>query len=180
MQIAGPWGQWTPGLLMGRTLANLTLLGAFVGIAEAARDLALDAATNQTKPKFGGALRNNAGFVHRVGEIEIAVAAAAGVLSHTADGLDDLLARHSERPIHLDTAHTCMKDYQCAKWTVHDSTVSAVSMAMDVVGGRAYTRGHPLERLYRDVRAGSFMQPFSPTEARDYVGRVALDIPPDG
>lgn len=60
------------------------------------------------------------------------------------------------------------------------NAIAIVSKAMDVCGGGAFMTGNELSRLYRDVRAGPFMQPFSPTEAREYVGRVAVGDYPDG
>ncbi len=61
VQIAGSWGRWNPGVLMGRTLGNITLVGVFLGIAERARELAVDGARSQTKPKYDGALAHAAG-----------------------------------------------------------------------------------------------------------------------
>lgn len=180
VQIAGAWGEWNPGLLMGRTLANLTLVGVFLGIAERARELAVEAARKQTKPKYAGALANAAGVQHLLGEIDIDLAAARAVLGETARRLDDLLADHAGRTPDLETAHGAMRDYQTAKWTVNRNAIRIVSRAMDVVGGGSYMSGHELSRLYRDVRAGPFMQPFSPTEAREYVGRIALGMYPEG
>jgi alkylation response protein AidB-like acyl-CoA dehydrogenase len=72
-----------------------------------------------------------------------------------------------------------MKDYQAAKWVVNRGAIDIVSKAMDLFGGAAYMATQPLARLYRDVRAGPFMQPFAAAEVRQYVGRVALGQLPE-
>ena len=73
-----------------------------------------------------------------------------------------------------------MRDYQCAKWVVNQNAIAIVSRAMDVAGGGAFMAGNELTRLYRDVRAGPFMQPFTPSETHEYIGQVALGRYPQG
>lgn len=178
--VAGPWGQWTPASLLQRTIGNLTLVAAFLGIAERARELATEAARKESKVKLGGALGLSAGVQHLLGEIDIELAAARAVLATTARDLDGILANTGGVLASLEEGHAIMRDYQCAKWTVNQNAISIVSKAMDVVGGSAFTSRHELSRLYRDVRAGPFMQPFSPTELHTYVGQVAAGMLPAG
>ena len=94
--------------------------------------------------------------------------------------LDQLLQSLDDDLPALEVAHACMRDYQCAKWIVNQNAIRIVSRAMDLCGGGAFMAGHELSRLYRDVRAGPFMQPFSPTEAHEYIGQIGLGLYPKG
>ena len=82
-------------------------------------------------------------------------------------------------PPTLESAHRLMQAYQAAKWTVNRGAIDIVSKAMDLAGGSGYMSSSPLARLYRDVRAGPFMQPHAATDIRTYVGQVALERYPD-
>lgn len=180
VQIAGDWGRWNPTLLMNRTLGNIALVGAFLGIAERARELAMSTAQSQTKPKFGGAIAGHSGVQQLLGRIDIALAGCRAILAETTRKLDAFLKAQDGEPPSLEAAHACMRDYQCAKWIVNQNAIQIVSAAMDVSGGGAYMQQNELSRLYRDVRGGPFMQPFSPTEAHEYVGQVGLGRFPEG
>jgi acyl-CoA dehydrogenase len=63
-----------------------------------------------------------------------------------------------------------------AKRQVVTEAIEVVDLAMDVLGGRSYFRRSPLERAYRDVRAGTF-HPFTPEMTLAYAGKLALGDP---
>lgn len=180
ISTAGPVGRWSPRLLLRQTLGNLTLVAAFLGIAWRARELTVEAAQKQTKTRVGGTIGQSSGVQHRLGELDIELAAATAILDRTTERMDAVIEEYASDPLPLELAHDCMRDYQCAKWTVNQNAISIVSKAMDVCGGGAFMAGHELSRLYRDVRAGPFMQPFDPTQAREYIGRVAIGAYPEG
>jgi alkylation response protein AidB-like acyl-CoA dehydrogenase len=173
----GPWGKWSIGMLMNRTLANLPLVGAFLGIAESAHEFALDAVGRQKR--LGVPVNVTPGVQQLVGEMEIELATCRSVLQQAGLAMDEFLQLYREELPTLDAAHQIMKDYQSAKWVVNRGAIDIVSKAMDLLGGAGFMNSNPLARLYRDVRAGPFMQPFSVLEAREYVGKVALGLPPD-
>ena len=63
-----------------------------------------------------------------------------------------------------------------AKRQVVTEAVEIVGLAIEAVGGSAYFRRSPLERAYRDVRAGMF-HPINPEKTLLYAGRMALGQP---
>ncbi len=172
----GPWGRWSVGMVMNRALANLPLVGAFLGVAEAAYDIAVDQLGN--RQRVGKPVAGFSGVQTLVGEMDIELAKCRAILTAAGEATDRFLAQTRQGPPTLEEAHELMKDYQTAKWVVNRGAIDIVSKAMDLMGGSGYTQRHPLARLYRDVRAGPFMQPFAPTEARQYVGQVVLGHPP--
>ena len=74
--------------------------------------------------------------------------------------------------------HELNAAFQCTKLVVNRKAIDVVK-AMQLSGGAGYLASSPLSRLYRDVRAGPFMQPFSPNEAYGYIGKMALGQPVD-
>ncbi|HYW22986.1 MAG TPA: acyl-CoA dehydrogenase family protein [Terriglobales bacterium] len=69
-----------------------------------------------------------------------------------------------------------------AVWTAkHHATLGAgevVDRAMELAGGASFYRRSPLERAYRDVRAGKY-HPLTPELTLVYAGRLGLGLPGD-
>ena len=177
VRTIGTWGQWSTNVLVNRTLGNLPLVAAFLGIAEHAYEIALE--TLDTQKRLGEPVKQSPGIQHAVGEMEIELAKCRSILQQAGMGADELFMELQGKSPSLEQAHELMKDYQCAKAVVNQGAIEIVSRAMDLVGGGGFMSAHPLSRLYRDVRAGPFMQPFASPELRGYVGQVALGMFPD-
>jgi alkylation response protein AidB-like acyl-CoA dehydrogenase len=165
LRIVGPWGQWSIPVLVNRTLANVPLVGAFLGIAQSAYAMTIDDLTKRPKRASEG------GVQHMVAEMQIKLTMCQCLMSQMGHRLDAFMAAP---PPSLEEAHELMKDYQSIKWVVNREAINIVNSAMDLCGGRGFTASNPLTRLYRDVRAGPFMQPYSPVDAREYIGRVEV------
>lgn len=170
-------GEYDEGFLASNMIANFGLLGAFLGIAEAAHAEALRLVTSR-RSSSGKPLAESHAIQHTVAEMEIDLAASRAVLARTAQAADAFFAVHPADAVPLPELHLLVKDFQCTKWIVNRKAIEVVDRALQLSGGSGYLSKSVLSRLYRDVRAGPFMQPFSPNEAFQYIGKVALGLDP--
>src|SRR4029079_10440573 len=86
-----------------------------------------------------------------------------------------------ERPdseLTRDDIDALMHQWQCTKLIVNRAAQDVVDRALGFSCGLGSLSGNDLSRMYRDVRAGPFMQPLSPNEAYEYIGRVGLGLEP--
>jgi alkylation response protein AidB-like acyl-CoA dehydrogenase len=60
-----------------------------------------------------------------------------------------------------------------------ETAVNIVDRALTLYGGGSYLANSPLAKLYRDVRAGQFMQPWARNQAIELIGKVGLGLDPN-
>jgi acyl-CoA dehydrogenase len=114
-------------------------VGAFaVGMAQAAIDLAVG--YTSTREAFGKPLRAHQALAHRLADIATRVQAARPLVHAAASAYDA-----GVRPTTQAAA--------MAKLMATEVAQEAVDAAVQFHGARALEQGHPLERLYREVRA---------------------------
>jgi alkylation response protein AidB-like acyl-CoA dehydrogenase len=179
VDVSDQWGEESPMSLVIGTVGNIGLLGAFLGIAEAARDHAVHLARTRTKAPSGRPLAERHGIQHQVADMEIDLETCRAVIERAGRLLDEQLFERSPNDVSVDELHELSSTFQCAKLVANRKAIEVVDRALTVSGGAGYLTASPLSRLYRDVRAGPFMQPFSPNEVHEYVGKVTLGLPPD-
>ncbi len=117
----------------------------YLGIATAARDAAVQFARERRPQPLGGKSIGELPAVQRMlGEIEVALAESRALLFGAAEAWVEAPDRRREILAHL----------AAAKYVVTNRGVEITDKAMRVVGGAGLARSHPVQRYYRDVRAG--------------------------
>lgn len=170
---SGEWGAESANNLVIATAGNIGLLGAFLGVAEAARERTVEILTTRKKQPTGEVAAVRPGIQHGMAELEAAITTCRAQLEWMGTLIDDELARPVAETSMADL-HQLNAVFQASKLVVNRAAIEAVDKALQLSGGAGYLSADVLSRLYRDVRAGPFMQPFSPNEAYEYIGRVAL------
>ena len=93
--------------------------------------------------------------------------------------IDEVICDGPTTDATLDRLHEVNHLFQCAKLVANRKAIDIVDRALTLSGGFGYMTASPLARLYRDVRAGPFMQPYSPNEAHEFIGRISLGLDPE-
>ena len=174
----GPWGGPSAGGLVGQSAGAHTLSAAFLGIAESAHDVAVQMVRTRRKTPSAGPLAERAAVQRVVADNEIDLATCRATLERSA-ALADALAFECDGDLPpIEELHHVMAEAQAMKMHVQLRAVEIVDRALTLSGGSGYMSASPLSRYYRDVRAGPFMQQYSPIEAYEYIGKVALGLDP--
>jgi alkylation response protein AidB-like acyl-CoA dehydrogenase len=171
----GPLAATYLGISQLTALSPLT--ATYLGVAEAAQGHALQATTRR-KGASGKRLADRIPIQELMGAIEIDLAVCRATIERVGRLADVFFTRYATTDPPADETNALMKELQCMKYVVTRKVSEIVDRAMTVCGGMAYMGAHPLSRLYRDARAGPFMQPYSPYEAFEYIGKVTLGLDP--
>ena len=168
-QITGrrPWGKDDP-ILRTALVHFLPLVSSvYHGVASGARDEAVRTIQGRRRGD-GQFLAQDPAIQRQIGlmdqKLRMSWWALLGALDETGDD--------------YSADEATVNAVQVAKRLIVDGAVEIVDLAMEVVGGSSYFKRSPLERTYRDVRAGAF-HPFSTEKSLAYTGRMALGLPVD-
>jgi alkylation response protein AidB-like acyl-CoA dehydrogenase len=138
----------------------LTLAAVYLGIGQAAVDCVVDYAKKRIPTALGKPIATLPLIQRRLGEASIPLQAARALLHDVATTWsNDPAAR-----IHLGPR------IAAAKYAATNAAVVATDHAMRAAGGFGITRDLPIERFFRDVRAG-LTHPPNDDAALELVGK---------
>jgi alkylation response protein AidB-like acyl-CoA dehydrogenase len=142
-------GVGDPGRVIGGAWFGMIVAATYLGIAEAARDAAIEFARSRRPTALDGRAIATLEPIQRLtGACESKILTARALLYATA-------AAWNEQP---DRARL-MSHIGLCKTVATTHAVEATDLVLRVVGGQSMSRRLPLERLFRDVRAGLFHPP---------------------
>jgi alkylation response protein AidB-like acyl-CoA dehydrogenase len=145
---------------------SLSIASVYTGIAIAALNFAKQFADRHQPLPLPRPIKYLPGIQFTVAEAETLLAATRAYTLETAKAWvngEDFAGEAGLRRV-------CMPKYFATNNAIH-----IVDLAMEVVGAVGIFKRHPLERYYRDVRAGT-NHPFSNARMRELIGKNALGI----
>jgi len=147
-------GEWHPVFHVIATIAFTLIYAVYLGVAESARDTAIDIAKRKPQPDLPLAGRMDT-------ELRAAQLAHRWML--------DVVARNAPS---ADTVNEVM----IGRALVARHAIAAVELAMELAGGASFYRATGLERCFRDIQGARF-HPLQSGPQAHYAGVTALGLP---
>jgi alkylation response protein AidB-like acyl-CoA dehydrogenase len=147
-------GEWHPVFQIIATVAFPLIYAVYLGVAEGARDIAMDIARKKPEPDLALAGRMDT-------ELRAAQLAHRWML--------DAVARNAPS---ADSVNEVM----IGRTLVARHAIAAVELAMELAGGASFYRANGLERRFRDIQAARFHPLQAGPQAR-YAGAMAFGLP---
>lgn len=123
----------------------LHIPACYLGIAKAAQEEAIQFATTYSPNSIKGTISELPNVKQKLGEIELLVMESEHMLYGVSKKWDE-----SDEDVRM----TMGPELGAAKLSVVNKANKIVDLAMRVVGARSLSEKNPLQRYYRDVRAG--------------------------
>jgi acyl-CoA dehydrogenase len=153
--VRRPAGKWHPAMHAVFLSVAPIIYGAYVGVAEGARAIALELA---------GRKKTDPSVALLVGELENLVVTAQ--IAH--DSMIELTAQSKPGP----EASSAMA---CRRTILVNSVIRAAEKALEVAGGAGFYRSAGLERCFRDIQAARY-HPMPEKAQTRFTGRYLLGL----
>ncbi|NBD17631.1 MAG: acyl-CoA dehydrogenase [Cyanobacteria bacterium] len=153
-----PAGKWHPAFHLIAMVALPIIYSVYVGIAEAARDLAVEHAQKN---------RHQEQVCYQVGGLENELMAARLAIEH-------IISTAASSEPNFDTTNQIISG--CT--LVTRAILNVIDLSMEIAGGRAFHRPFGLEKLFRDAQ-GVRYHPMREPAQRKLTGQLALSVPHD-
>lgn len=123
----------------------LHIPACYLGIARAAQAYAINFATNYSPNSIKGTIADLPNVKQKIGEMELRVLESSHFLYAVAKKWDES---------NKETRQTMKPELGAVKLSVVNQAIEIVDLSMRIVGARSLSQKSPLQRYYRDVRAG--------------------------
>jgi alkylation response protein AidB-like acyl-CoA dehydrogenase len=152
-------GEWAPLFFMLSTIAFPLVYSVYVGVAESARDIAIELAKKKQQPSQH--------TISLAGRMDTELTAARLGLRSMLDAAN----------LNAPSAAT-VNQVMIGRQLVARHAIEAVELAMEVAGGAGFYRAAGLERRFRDIQAARY-HPLQSGPQAEYAGAMALGLPVD-
>ena len=151
-------GEWHPLFQIISTVAFPLIYAAYLGVAESARDIAVDLARKKPANPHATSL---------AGRMDTSLRAAQLAHRH-------MIATAEENTPSAGSVNEIMM----GRALVAEHAIRAVELAMELAGGAGFYRAAGLERRFRDIQGARF-HPLQQGPQATYTGSMALGLPID-